>query len=120
MSMTTFYTSTSEQISHIQEIPINRSLLFFLSFPCCRGEAGQLSLPCTATFVIIFHCSLLLAFSLGFSSSSAFLRYISSHNPSILAAVFLVFCDLADNEDIIIMTIAGPLNVLAADFICAQ
>ena len=34
-----------------------------------------------------------------------------------LAVVFLVFCDLADNEDIIIMTIAEPLNVLAADFI---
>ena len=40
----------------------------------CRGEAGQLSLRCTATFVIFFHFSLLLAFSLNFSCSSAFLR----------------------------------------------
>ena len=40
------------------------------------------SLPCTATFVFRFHWSLLLAFSLHFSSSSAFLRSLltqSSH-----------------------------------------
>ena len=52
-------------------------ILFFLLFLLCRGEADL-----TATFVICFHLSLLLAFSLHFSSSSAFLRSLftqSSH-----------------------------------------
>ena len=44
-------------------------ILFFLLFLLCRGEADL-----TATFVICFHLSLLLAFSLHCSSSSAFLR----------------------------------------------
>ena len=66
------------------------------------------SLRCMATFVISFHGSLLLAFPLHYSSSPAFLRYVftqsshlscglpplpfsdlSSHNPPILAVVFL-------------------------------
>ena len=40
--------------------------LFFLLFPLCWSASGQLSLRCrpTATFVIFFHCSLLLVFSL--------------------------------------------------------
>ena len=44
---------------------------------------------CTATFIISFHWSLLLAFSFNFSFSD-----LSSHNPPILAVVFLVFCNL--------------------------
>ena len=48
-------------------------LLFFLLFPVCRGEAGQLSLW---YFCYFFHCSPLLAFLLHFSSSSVFLRYL--------------------------------------------
>ena len=46
-------------------------MLFFLLFPVC--EADQLSLYCTTTFVILSHSSLLLAFSLHVSSSSAFI-----------------------------------------------
>ena len=59
--------------------------VFFLLFPCCGGWDW-----CTAAIVNFFHRSLLLAFSLHFSSSSAFLGSLFSHNPSMLAVVFLV------------------------------
>ena len=58
------------------------SVLFFLWFPCVGVRLVYWSLRSTATFVIGFHWSLLLAFSRHFSSSSAFLRSIftqSSH-----------------------------------------
>ena len=51
-------------------------------FPCVGVRQIQWSLRSTATFVICFHRSLLLAFSLHFYSSSAFLRSLftqSSH-----------------------------------------
>ena len=51
-------------------------------FPCVGVMLVYRSLQSTATFVICFHWSLLLAFSLHFSSSSAFLRSLftqSSH-----------------------------------------
>ena len=51
-------------------------------FPCVGVRLVYWSLRSTATFVICFHRSLLLAFSLHFSSSSAFLRSLftqSSH-----------------------------------------
>ena len=51
-------------------------------FPCVGVRLVYSSLRCAATFVIRFHWSLLLAFSLHFSSSSAFLRSLftqSSH-----------------------------------------
>ena len=67
--------------------------LFFLSFPLCRGEAGQLSLRCMATVVIFLNCSLLLSFSLHFLTPLSFLG-LSSHNALILAVVFFVFCNL--------------------------
>ena len=57
-------------------------LLFFLWFPCVGVRLVYWSLRRTATFVICFHWSLLLAFSLHFSSASAFLRSLftqSSH-----------------------------------------
>ena len=57
-------------------------VLFFLWFPCVRARQVDRSLRSTATFLICFHWSLLLAFSLHFSSSSAFLRSLftqSSH-----------------------------------------
>ena len=57
-------------------------LLFFLLFLLYRGEAGPCSLRSTATFVICLYWSLLLTFSLHFSSSSDFLRSLftqSSH-----------------------------------------
>ena len=58
-------------------------LLVLPLVPLCRGEAGLYwSLRSTATFLICFHWSLLLAFSLHFPSSSAFLRSLftqSSH-----------------------------------------
>ena len=43
-------------------------------FSCVGVRVVYWSLRCTATFVIRFHWLLLLAFSLHFSSSSAFLR----------------------------------------------
>ena len=57
------------------------SHLLFVSLHFRRGEAGHLSPCCTATFNSCVHRSL-LAFSLHFSSSSAFLIFIftqSSH-----------------------------------------
>ena len=56
--------------------------------PICRGEAG---LP--ATVVICFHWSLLLAFSLHFSSSSAFLRasHLNCDLPRFLQPGFFVW-----------------------------
>ena len=52
----------------------------------------KLSLRCTATFVICFHLSLLLQFSLNMSSSSAFLR--SLYTQSCHISCGLVFCNL--------------------------
>ena len=56
--------------------------MFFLWFPCVGMRLVYWSLRSTATFVIGFHWSLLLAFSLHFSSSSASIRALftqSSH-----------------------------------------
>ena len=57
------------------------SMLFFLWFPLCRGEAGlvYMVIRCMATFVTRFHWSLLVAFSLHFSSSYTF-SDLSSHD----------------------------------------
>ena len=65
---------------------------FFPSFPFCRGQAGQLSLVCRA-MLLCFHCSLLLAFSLHFSSSSAFLRSVFTLS-SLLSGCLALFCNL--------------------------
>ena len=62
--------------------------LFFISFPMCRGDTGQLSLLYAATFVIVFHWSPSLPCSLHFSSSSAFLRPVFTQSTT-LAVVFL-------------------------------
>ena len=54
----------------------------FSCFPCVGVRLVYWSLQCTSIFVIRFHWSLLLAFSLHFSSFSAFLRSLftkSSH-----------------------------------------
>ena len=63
-----------------------RSLLqqiaFSLLFPFCMCDDCQLSLGFTANSVYSIHCSLLMAFSLHFSSSHCFLRHLftqSSH-----------------------------------------
>ena len=56
--------------------------MFFLWFPCIGVRLVYWSLRSTTTFVICFHWSLLLVFSLHFASSSAFLRSLfmqSSH-----------------------------------------
>ena len=45
-------------------------------FPCVGVRLIYWSLRCKASFVICFHWSLLLAFSVHFSSSSAFLRLL--------------------------------------------
>ena len=67
-------TSTVSTVCSILVVPL---------VPFCRGEAGLVvTQRCMATFVTCFHWSLLLAFSLHFSSSSAFLRSLftqSSH-----------------------------------------
>ena len=55
-----------------------RETLFFLWFPCVAVRLAYWSLRRTATFVICFHWSLLLAFSLQLSSSSAFLTSLST------------------------------------------
>ena len=61
---------------------MDQKKLFFLWFPCVGVGLIYWSLRSMATFVICFHWSLLLAFSLHFSSSSAVLRSLftqSSH-----------------------------------------
>ena len=64
------------------------SCVFFLWFPCVGVRLVYCwPLRSTATFVTCFHWSLLLAFSLHFSSSSAFLRSLftqSSHLSCVL------------------------------------
>ena len=62
-------------------------------FPCVGVRLVYWSLRSTATFVICFHRSLLLAFSLHFSSSSAFLRSLFTQTP-FLAVAFPVFWNL--------------------------
>ena len=64
---------------------------FFILFPCCGGEAGHFPHRFTATVVILFHLSLLLAFSLHFSSACAVLRVLCLENPPIFTEVFLIF-----------------------------
>ena len=70
-----------------------------------------MSLRCTATFVICFHLSLLLAFSLHFSSSSGFLRSFftqSSHRrcglPRFLQPSCFFVSDLFGNLSSFILT----------------
>ena len=71
----------------------NNMFLFFLPFPFCRGEAGQLSLRCTATFVICFQLLPVVGLFTPLFVLIC-LSCISLHNPLILAVVFHVFCDL--------------------------
>ena len=80
-------------------------------FPCVGVRLVYLSLRCTATFVIRFHWSLLLAFSLHFSSSSAFLRSLftqSSHLscglPRFLQPSCFIVSDLFGNFSSFILT----------------
>ena len=63
-------------------------------FPCVGVRLIFWSLRSTVTFVICFHRSLLLAFSLHFLPPLPFSN-LSSHSPPILAVVFLVFWNLA-------------------------
>ena len=80
-------------------------------FPCVGVRLVYLSLRCTATFVIRFHWSLLLAFSLHFSSSSVFLRSLftqSSHLscglPRFLQPSCFIVSDLFGNFSSFILT----------------
>ena len=57
-------------------VPECRCCCSFSCFPCVGVRLVHWSLRCTATFIIRFHWSLLGVFSLHFSSSSAFLRYL--------------------------------------------
>ena len=65
-------------------------LLFFPSFPFCRGETDQLSLRCTATFVILSIALRCWPFLYTFLPSLPFLD-ISSHNPPILSIYYFSF-----------------------------
>ena len=68
-------------------------------FPFVGVRLVYWSLRCTATFVICFHRSLLLAFSLHLSSSSAFLKSLHT----VLPSCFLV-SDLFGNLSSFILT----------------
>ena len=68
-------------------------MFFFCSssrFPCVGVRLVYSSLRCTATFVIRFHRSLLLAFSLHFSSSSAFLRSLFTQSSHLVVTLFII------------------------------
>ena len=80
-------------------------------FPYVVVRLVYSSLRCTATFVIRFHWFLLLAFSLHFSSSSAFLRSLftqSSHLscglPRFLQPSCFIVSDLFGNFSSFILT----------------
>ena len=87
-----------KQLAVTNSDSINVDALFFSIFPCVGVRLVYWSLRYTATFVIRFHWSLLLASSLHFSSSSAFLRSLftqSSHLncvSSSFSATFLLLC----------------------------
>ena len=65
-------------------------LLFFPSFPFCRGETDQLSLRCTATFGILSIALRCWPFLYTFLPSLPFLD-LSSHNPPILSIYYFSF-----------------------------
>ena len=75
-------------------------VLFFPLFPFCRGEAGHLSLPYRyGYFRHFFHCLMLLAFSLHFSSYYFFLISIFaqfSHLSCGLPHFLWVFNDMSE------------------------
>ena len=92
---------SSQESKRRVSVNIETYTFFFLSFPLCRGDAGHSLFDC---FLILFHCSPLLTFYLHFSASSAFLD-LSSHNPPILAVVFLVFWNLLVSLSVIFSVI---------------
>ena len=88
-------------------------------FPCVGVRLVYWSLRSTVTFVICFHWSLLLAFSLHFSSSSAFLRSLftqSSHHscglPRFLQPSCFFVSDLFSNLSSFILTICPAHFIL--------
>ena len=70
-SLVRFFAGSDSPRICVDRLSISREAFY-------RGEAGHSSLRCTAAFVIFFHCSLLLAFSLHFCYFSVFLRHLSS------------------------------------------
>ena len=69
-------------VENVDRVIASVRVLALRLFPLfCRGDAGQLSLRYRATFVIS-HCSLLLAFSLHFSSALTWTRfaYLTANN----------------------------------------
>ena len=99
----------------MKKYSIHEYFLFFLWFPLCRGEAGLLATPMYGYIVICFHWSPLLAFSVHFSSSSAFLRSLftqSSHLSCGLARFLQPCCiflsDLFRNLSSFILTMYIP------------
>ena len=79
--------------SRTRYVKVCLHVLFFLSFPCCRGEASHSALRCRATFDICSLARCRWSFLSNFLLRLPFLE-LSSHNPPISAVVFLVFCNL--------------------------
>ena len=86
-------------------------------FALVRVRLVWLSLRCTATFIIYFHWSLLLAFSLYFSSASAFLRslftqssHLSGGLPRFLQPSCFFVSDLFGNLSSFILTLCPAIS----------
>ena len=107
----------SEYVCRILVIELNVSsvalaaCLLFLWFPLWRGEAGLLLTPRYGYFCKLLPLVLLLAFSLHFSSSSAFLRFLftqSSHLsyglPRFLQLYCVIVSDVFGNVSYFILT----------------
>ncbi len=91
--------------------------LFFLWFPCVGVRLVYWSLRRTATFVICFHWSLVLSFSLHFSSSSAFLRSLFTQSsdlscglPRFLQPSCFFVSDHFGNLSSFILTMSSPFH----------
>ena len=86
-------------------------VLYFLWFPLCRGEAGLVVTPLYGYFCNFFYWSVLLAFSLHFSSSSAFLislftqsSHLSCRLPRFLQPSCFFVSDLSGDLSSFILT----------------
>ena len=84
-SLTKLYCTTNEVTITI--------IVLHISFSFSRGEAGQFSLCCMATFVIFSFVPCCWPSLSTFLPPLPFLD-LSSHNPPILAVVFLVLCNI--------------------------
>ena len=90
-------------------------LVLSSGFPCVGVRLVYSSLRCTATFVIHFHWSLLLAFSLHFSSSSAFL-ILARASPDLLPRYSIVgFLYIYEGDSYVLLAFSVFLFCLLKD-----